>query len=202
MRKRKEELPGKAGGDPVASLAGGGISRRNFLSFGCMALAAMSLPSTAAALAPATERSLSFYNTHTGERLKECYRRDRAYIPEALARIDFILRDHRSGEVKPIDPRLLDLLWDLRSSIGTDRPFHVISGYRSPSTNAALRKRSAGVAGRSLHLVGKAVDVRIPGIGTRGLRDAALKLQGGGVGYYPGPAFVHVDVGRVRRWGG
>lgn len=178
------------------------ISRRGFLALGCMTLASWSFPGRAAAVRGTPPKTLAFYNTHTGESLETCYWRDGGYRPGALADIDVILRDHRSGEVKPIDRGLLDLLFDLKTSAGTTGPFHVISGYRSAVTNATLRKRSRGVASRSLHLVGKAVDIRIPGLKTKALRDAALKLRAGGVGYYPGPAFVHVDVGRVRRWGG
>jgi uncharacterized protein YcbK (DUF882 family) len=114
--------------------------------------------------------------------------------------INHILRDHRTGEIKPIDPDLLDLLHALRTRLGTQRPFHVISGYRSPCTNEQLRSRSRGVARKSMHLFGKAVDIRIPGHDLADLRQAALAEQAGGVGYYPRPGFVHVDVGRVRFW--
>jgi len=186
----------------LTSDAGGRISRRGFLALGCMTLAAWSLPGRSAAVKATPPKTLAFYNTHTGESLETCYWRDGSYVPGALADIDLILRDHRSGEVKPIDRGLLDLLFDLKASVGETEPFHVISGYRSPVTNATLRKRSRGVASRSLHLVGKAIDIRVPGLETKALNDAALKLRGGGVGYYPKPAFVHVDVGRVRRWGG
>lgn len=158
------------------------------------------------ALAPRTllaatgERALSFYNTHTGEQLRAVYWAQGEYVPEALAEIDRILRDHRSGDVKPIAPRLLDLAHALRRSLDTDAPLHVISGYRSPATNARLAGMSGGVATHSLHLHGAAMDVRLPGRELRDLHRAALALQGGGVGYYARSDFVHIDIGRVRRW--
>lgn len=122
------------------------------------------------------------------------------YVPSALSRVDRFLRDFRTGEIHEIDPALLDLLNDLAALTGAAEPYHVISGYRSPTTNAMLRRRSGGVARRSLHMDGKAVDVRLPGVPLRTLRDAAVSLGRGGVGYYPGPDFVHVDTGAVRIW--
>jgi uncharacterized protein YcbK (DUF882 family) len=143
---------------------------------------------------------LSFYNTHTEETLDVAYCiRDR-YCPDALQSINRILRDHRTGEVAPIDPALLDLIHALSRKIGAGSPFHVISGYRSPATNDMLRDRSRNVAKYSLHMEGKAVDIRLPDIPLVSLRQAALDLKRGGVGFYPGPDFVHVDVGRVRFW--
>lgn len=147
-----------------------------------------------------SERRLAFFNTHTGETLEACYFRSGGYDPGALRAINHILRDHRSGEVRPIDGRLLDLLHSLAGRFERPCPFHVISGYRSPETNAALHSRNRGVASQSLHVHGKAIDIRVPGIRTRALRDHALSLAAGGVGYYPGSDFVHVDVGRVRAW--
>jgi uncharacterized protein YcbK (DUF882 family) len=117
-----------------------------------------------------------------------------------LAEIDHILRDHRTGEVRPIDTELLDLAHALGESLGAPGPFHVISGYRSPKTNALLRASGNGVASKSLHLQGKALDIRLPGCDLRRLRRAAVDLKGGGVGHYPGPNFIHIDVGRVRYW--
>jgi uncharacterized protein YcbK (DUF882 family) len=122
------------------------------------------------------------------------------YLPGALADINHILRDHRTGEIKAIDIRLLDLLYALGLKLEDRGPFHVISGYRSPKTNAILRAHGQGVAKNSLHLQGKAVDIRLPGCDLSVLRHAAMNLKGGGVGYYPGPHFVHIDVGRVRHW--
>ena len=123
-----------------------------------------------------------------------------ADLNQALADIDHILRDHRTGEVKAIDTRLLDLAHAVGESLRDHGPFHVISGYRSPKTNALLRAGGNGVAGKSLHLQGKALDIRLPGTDLPVLHRAAVDLKGGGVGYYPGPNFVHIDVGRVRYW--
>jgi uncharacterized protein YcbK (DUF882 family) len=149
------------------------------------------------------ERALAFYQTHTGEQLRTVYWAEGAYVDDGLSAIDRVLRDHRTDEVKPIDRGLLDLLHRLASALDTREPFHVISGYRSPATNAMLRSAShGGVASRSLHLVGQAIDVRVPGRMISELRRAALELRGGGVGDYPTSNFVHVDVGRVRTWRG
>lgn len=175
-------------------------SRRECLR-GLLALGVGALAGPARALAgPSEDRRLSFLHTHTGERLEVEYAGDGANGPEALARVNRFLRDHRTGEVHPIDPALLDLLHDLRLATGTRAPFAVISGYRSPRTNAVLRARSLGVAGGSLHTRGQAIDIRLEDKGTAVLRDAALELRRGGVGYYAGPDFVHVDTGRVRAW--
>ena len=124
-----------------------------------------------------------------------------AYVPEALSAIDRVLRDHRSGEVHPIDPALLDLLHRLRGTVDASRPFGLVSGYRSAATNAKLRSESRGVAKRSLHMEGKAVDIRLPGCRLENLHRAALSLRGGGVGYYGRSNFLHLDTGRVRSWG-
>lgn len=148
----------------------------------------------------ASSRTLSFHNLHTGEALAIEYWQNGAYAPDACAAIDHILRDHRTGETHSIDARLLDLLHDLSGRLETREPFQVISGYRSPSTNTALAEASTGVARNSLHMQGLAIDIAIEGVATTVLRDAALGLARGGVGFYPNPGFVHVDVGRVRRW--
>jgi uncharacterized protein YcbK (DUF882 family) len=151
---------------------------------------------------PAGPRSLVFVNLHTGEELAADYWRDGRYDSGALSRIDHILRDHRADEATSMNRDLLDLLHRLKSSLGGDVPFHVISGYRSPQTNQALRKHSNGVAKRSLHMQGKAIDIRIPDVKTGALYEAALALQGGGVGLYRKSGFIHLDVGRVRTWRG
>ncbi|MCL4185175.1 MAG: YcbK family protein [Burkholderiaceae bacterium] len=144
---------------------------------------------------------LAFVNTHTGEKLDVVYRERGQYLTDAIAEIDRVLRDHRSGEVFPIDRALLDQLDQLGALLGTGtRPFHVISGYRSPATNARLAARSGGVATRSLHMSGRAIDIRMPGVPLAGVHRAALSMQVGGVGYYPRSDFVHVDTGRVRAW--
>ena len=146
------------------------------------------------------DRGLSFYNTHTGEAATVQYCRSGCIVTPSLEKINHILRDHRTGETKDIDVRLLDLLNTLSRKISTDVPFHVISGYRSPRTNAALRATGGGVAENSLHLLGQAVDIRLPGLELRDLYKAAVDLRAGGVGIYPASDFVHVDVGRVRTW--
>jgi uncharacterized protein YcbK (DUF882 family) len=157
-------------------------------------------PSSSSTLLDLAERSLSFYNLHTAESLKVVYWERGDYIPTSLADINKVLRDHRSGEKHEMDPRLLDLLCDLRLRLETKEPFQIISGYRSPATNAMLHAKSDGVATRSLHMDGKAVDIRIPGRDLSLVKKTALAMKAGGVGYYPSSNFVHVDVGRVRSW--
>jgi uncharacterized protein YcbK (DUF882 family) len=175
-------------------------ARRLFLRM-LAASSAGVLAAPASLLADArSERQLSFLNTHTGERLTAPYFADGAYLPSGLAQFNRILRDHRTGEQYRIDPALYDLLHDLKLATATAAPFQIISGFRSSKTNAALRAGGHGVATRSLHLDGKAVDVRLSDVRLSVLRDAALELRRGGVGYYAGPDFVHVDTGRVRQW--
>ena len=153
--------------------------------------------------ASAPEYRLRFYHTHTNERLDIVYRRGDTYLPNALATLDHYLRDHRTGDVHHFDPRLFDLLRDLTESLNdSGGEIDVICGYRTPWSNEFLRSRSAhtGVAKHSLHMQAEAIDIRLPGIPTSAVRDTALRLQRGGVGYYRDQDFVHVDVGRVRRW--
>ncbi|MGH6958310.1 MAG: DUF882 domain-containing protein [Caulobacteraceae bacterium] len=148
-------------------------------------------------------RRLGFSNLHTGEALDVAYWENGAYQPEALTAVNHVLRDFRTGQVHEIEPRLLDLLTALHGRLG--RPgerFGVISGYRSPATNALLHERSGQVAVHSLHMVGEAIDIRLPGVELASLRDSAAGLRLGGVGYYPSSDFVHVDIGRVRHWSG
>jgi uncharacterized protein YcbK (DUF882 family) len=145
-------------------------------------------------------RRLSFYSLNTEERLSTVFWQDGRLVPAALAEIDHHLRDFRTGDVRPIDPDLLDLLYRLSSLMEYEEPIHVISGYRSPKTNAMLDKRSKGVAKNSYHVHGMAIDIRLPKRGLGELRRAALDLARGGVGYYPGSNFVHVDTGPVRTW--
>jgi uncharacterized protein YcbK (DUF882 family) len=166
----------------------------------------LSLAATASLAAPkfararSGERRIAFYNIHTSETLDTVYWAEGAYVTEGLGAVDRVLRDFRSGEVQAIDPELIDLLHRLHERLGGREAFQVISGYRSPTTNAMLRKQSGGVAKRSYHMRGMAIDVSLPGIELAQLRKAALSLKGGGVGYYPKPGFVHLDTGRVRRW--
>jgi len=173
------------------------LHRRRFLSAGAGLGAVLGASSRADAT---NARVLSFDNLHTGERLSAAYWANGTLIDRNCRKIDWILRDFRSGDVAVISPRLLDLLFRLRQRLGTDAPFEVISGYRSPHTNAALVRASTGVATRSLHMKGMAIDIRIPGLKLTRVRDEARKLAMGGVGFYPKSDFVHVDVGRVRTW--
>jgi uncharacterized protein YcbK (DUF882 family) len=144
---------------------------------------------------------LRLYNTHTAERIEIVYRRGEEYIPDALAKLDNFLRDHRTGDVRHFDPRLYDILSDLTASVGhPGGVIEIVCGYRTPSTNESLRARTTGVAKNSLHIQAEAIDLRMPGIETLKLRKAALALGRGGVGYYPHSDFIHVDVGRVRQW--
>ncbi len=146
------------------------------------------------------ERRLSFHHTHTGEQLDVTYARDGRHIDSALTEVNEFLADFRTGDVTTIDPDLLDLLYDIRESLGSDGVYEVISAYRSPETNEMLRSRGSGVARNSQHLLGKAIDVRLEGVDLMSLRDTAIAMQRGGVGYYQASKFVHVDTGRVRRW--
>jgi len=174
-------------------------SRRSFLG-GLASLSALALAAPAAALPTREERVLSFFNTHTSERLTLPSSANGASLFDSLARLDRFLRDHRTGEERPIDPALFDLLHDLQRATSTKRPFQVISCYRSPVTNAMLCSEGGGVAKGSMHLQGRAIDVRLADVSTAALRDAARELGRGGVGYYRRSDFVHVDTGRVRAW--
>lgn len=145
-------------------------------------------------------RSLSLYNIHTGESLVTEFYAEGRYVPDALKQANYLLRDFRTGDVEEIDPELLDVLATLHDTLDSREPFHVISGYRSPKTNAMLRKKSNGVAKKSLHMRGKAIDIYLPDRDLALLRSAAIKLKRGGVGYYPKTGFVHLDTGRVRSW--
>ncbi len=147
-------------------------------------------------------RALSLVNTHTGESLLTRYFEGGQYIPAALSQLQHVLRDHRSGEAHPIDPQLFDVLFHVASRNDREPHFEVISGYRSPASNAQLRSHSKGVAQRSLHMDGKAIDVRLSGVACTKVRDVALSMASGGVGYYARSNFVHLDTGRVRAWAG
>jgi len=146
------------------------------------------------------EKTLSFLNLHTHETLQCCYWRDNQLNLDALTKINHILRDHRTQEVAQIDYQVIDMLHTLHSLTGSSAPFEIISGYRSPKTNATLRKSTSGVAKRSLHMQGKAIDVRLPDIELKKLRDTAISLQAGGVGYYAKSGFLHLDTGTPRNW--
>jgi uncharacterized protein YcbK (DUF882 family) len=176
----------------------GSIPRRQLLRSLGGALGLWILPR--ATWAVSGRRTLSFVHLHTGEELSLAYRDAEGYRADALARLAHHLRDFRTGEVRAIDPRLFDILHELQRATGSRAPFQVISGYRSAGTNERLRGLGRGVAPRSLHLEGRAIDVRLADVDTAALRDAALALRRGGVGYYAASDFVHLDTGRVRRW--
>jgi len=147
------------------------------------------------------DHHLLLYNTHTAERIDITYRRGDRYFPDALAKLDYFLRDHRTGDVRHFDPRLYDILSELTASVGhPGGEIDIVCGYRTSSTNESLRAQTTGVAKNSLHIQAEAIDLRMPGIETLKLRKAALALGRGGVGYYPHSDFIHVDVGRVRQW--
>jgi uncharacterized protein YcbK (DUF882 family) len=179
------------------------LDRRSLVRLAGLAAIGMAFaPGAALAMlsAPNSPRRLKFFNLHTGERLDAVYFENGRYVGHALAEINYILRDFRQNAVKPIHPALLDLVVAIRHRLGTDAEIAVISGYRTPQTNAMLAAESDGVAHHSLHMDGMAMDYRVPGRTLEQLRRAAVSMRGGGVGYYPRSDFVHVDVGRVRYW--
>lgn len=203
------------------------IERRRLIKAGVLAAAALIVPGVAMAdewvrlparstvmrsrfirtryLAPhpapnASVRRLTMYNVHTDERLNLVYCEDGRYVPGALSEVSYFFRDFRANEIKPIDPRLLDLLSEVHGSLDSSKPFDLVSGYRSPATNAWLATRTEGVALHSMHIEGRAADINLPGRQLSSLHRVALAMRGGGVGYYPRSDFVHVDTGRVRRW--
>jgi uncharacterized protein YcbK (DUF882 family) len=176
--------------------------RRSFLKSSAVLASALSLPalSKAAAAKQPNERALRLYNTHTGESLRSIFWAEGQFIPDALQDINKLLRDHRNNKITQMDPQLLVLLDRVSAQFGDQHVLHVISGYRSPETNAMLHENTGGVAKHSLHMEGKAIDIRIPGEALDKLHKVAMAAQGGGVGYYPVSQFVHMDTGRVRYW--
>ncbi|MGD8980493.1 MAG: DUF882 domain-containing protein [Desulfobacterales bacterium] len=177
--------------------------RRCFLKIGAQAALCAAFPVSAIAsidrlLTP--KRNLLLFNPHTGQKLDVCYFAQGQYQPEALEKINYIFRDYRTGEIKPIRKELLNLMHSISKKLDRSTRFHIISGYRSPETNAKLRKKSKYVVKNSLHIQGEAVDIRVSGYDTRWLRKVCMKLKAGGVGYYRKSDFVHVDVGPVRHW--
>jgi uncharacterized protein YcbK (DUF882 family) len=179
-----------------------GISRRSFLArVGVAAAGAMLVPSTTVfAKSLTTERQLTLFNQHTDEALSIVCCPQRQYDQRVLARFNNLLRDHRTDQVYPMDPALLDLLYAVTVLTRSRGEFTVLSGYRTPETNDLLRKSGHGAAEHSLHMQGKAIDLRMADVDTRSTREAALALQQGGVGYYPSSDFVHIDTGTVRSW--
>ena len=177
------------------------LSRRRFLHAGAASLAALALGPSAARATATGPRRLCLRHAHTGERLDVTYF-DGGLVPDALAELDRFLRDYRTGERHPIDPGVLDIAWGVARAAGREGgELEIVSGFRSRRTNEMLRGRAhSGVASRSLHLVGRALDLRLPGVPTGRLRDLAAAMGRGGVGFYPASDFVHLDTGRPRRW--
>ncbi len=161
---------------------------------------ALPLSSAQAANSAQHSKTLGFHNLHTGERLRITYWRNGRFLPKSLKQLNSLLRDHRRNEVAAIDPSLFELLYTLRQSVGSDADFEVISGYRSPQTNQSLAAAGRQVASKSQHILGKAIDIRLPGTSLETLHKAAVELKLGGVGLYAENGFIHVDLGRVRYW--
>ncbi|MEN3275083.1 MAG: hypothetical protein V7631_873 [Massilia sp.] len=175
--------------------------RRSFLKSSVALASVIGMPALAKAAQSAPgERTLRLYNTHTGESLRRVFWAEGQFIPDALQDINKLLRDHRNNKIAPIDPKLLLLVNEVSNKFGDGQQLHIISGYRSPESNAKLAARSNGVARHSMHMDGKAIDIRLPGKNLAQLHKAAMSLRGGGVGYYPDSQFVHMDTGRVRYW--
>jgi uncharacterized protein YcbK (DUF882 family) len=186
------------------------IVRRNLLKLGLGAMASASLIAAPALVhaadlstAPASDlRCVAMDNLHTGETMEAVYWEQGDYIPDVLDAVNNHLRDFRTGDVHPINPKLLDLLDQISAKVQTKSRFQVISGFRSEATNAMLHEQSAEVAKKSLHTQGMAIDVRLPDVALEHLHNAALSICAGGVGFYPESNFVHLDVGPVRTWRG
>lgn len=178
-------------------------SRRDVMKMGLATMLGLTVPilgSKSAVAGSYNSWNIGFRNAHTGESFSGVYRVGNKYLPEAFDRINYVLRDFRTEEVFPMDPRVLDLINIVHQKTGSSRPFEILSGYRSPKTNSNLRRVSTGVAKNSLHMYGQAIDLRIPGFKTSKIRNIAKSLRVGGVGYYPKSDFVHVDTGKVRSW--
>lgn len=186
------------------------LTRRSFISMGSKAaLGTLLVPAVASPVMAAVfsqgkvtrgARRVSFRNQHTGEIFSGVYRVGDKYLPDAFEKINIVLRDFRSDEIFPIDPRVMDIVYTVHQMTGRSDPYEILSGYRCPKTNAMLRKASGGVAKNSLHMTGQAIDLRMPGFSTARIRDLARGLKAGGVGYYPKSDFVHMDSGDVRHW--
>jgi len=185
----RSNLPGRKGASYLALGLFGATS--------CLLMATARIQDAAAF---GETRTLSFYHTHTRESLTVTFRRNGQFDSGALQQLNWFLRDWRVEKPAQMDPRLFDILWEVYRESGSSQPIHIISAYRSPETNGALRRRSSGVAENSQHILGKAMDIRLPDVDTGRLRAIAMKKQYGGVGYYASSAFVHVDTGNVRAW--
>ena len=186
------------------------VTRRKFLGFGALALGSLAAtsivtPASAAIFARGAEefdgaRKIAFRNSHTGEIFSGVYRVGDKYLPDAFDRINIVLRDFRSNELFPIDPRVMDIIYTVHQMTQKNEPYEILSGYRCPKTNQGLRSHGEGVAKNSLHMTGQAIDLRLPGFNTKQIKTLAVSLKAGGVGYYPKSNFVHMDSGDVRTW--
>lgn len=187
------------------------LDRRSFLGIGAATLGGVLIPALSTTANAANfksgvvgegARKLAFRNTHTGESFSGVYRVGNKYLPDAFEQINVVLRDFRTDQVYPMDPRVLDILYTVHRMTGRQTPFEIISGYRSPTTNNMLRARSksSGVAKKSFHMQGRAIDLRMEDFSTKRIRDIAKSLRAGGVGYYSKSNFVHIDSGDVRDW--
>ena len=174
--------------------------KRTLLGLALVGLAATATVAPPRDVRAADARQLSFYHTHTKQSLDVVYYQNGEYVESSLDEINRFLKDFRTGDIAEMDPGLLDILYDVRNELDSDGTYEVISAYRSPKTNEMLRGKSSGVARKSQHLLGNAIDVRLRGVPTEDLRDTALEIKRGGVGYYKQSDFVHMDTGRVRRW--
>lgn len=178
--------------------------RRGFLKAGIAGIVASTIPFISAKSVFAANNfetwKISFRHSHTGESFSGVYRVGDKYLPEAFERLSYVLRDFRTNEVFPMDPRVVDILSIIHRKMDATEPFETLSGYRSPGTNAMLRHASRGVASNSFHMYGQAVDIRMHGYSTSRIHKVAKSLEAGGVGYYPRSNFVHVDTGKVRTW--
>ncbi len=198
-------MTSKLNGDKAYS-----TTRRNFLGLGAIALGAAAASSIVPVKASAAifsrgsqfdgARKITFRNSHTGETFSGVYRVGDKYLPDAFDRINIVLRDFRSNELFPIDPRVIDIIYSVHELSGRNEPYEILSGYRCPKTNAGLRSHSEGVAKNSLHMTGQAIDLRMPNFDTSQIKKLAVSLKAGGVGYYPKSNFVHMDSGDVRTW--
>ncbi|WP_047044365.1 DUF882 domain-containing protein [Vibrio mexicanus] len=177
------------------------LTRRNFLKLaGSGVVVATCMPQVAFAYYPDRPRELAMNNLHTGETVESQYFNGKIYVPDELARLDHICRDFRRNESHPMDKRLFDQISKIQDLLGTQAEVQIISGYRSPATNEALRGKSSGVAKKSFHMLGQAIDFRLEGVNLKQVREAAISLKAGGVGYYPRSDFLHIDTGPVRSW--
>jgi uncharacterized protein YcbK (DUF882 family) len=199
-----EMLPCQSHQSVLASLVETPVERRRFLKVGLAGFLAASVPLISSRNAQAAptygQWKIAMHHSHTGETFSGVYRVGDQYLPEAFERINYLLRDFRSDEAFPMDPHVIDILSVVQARTRTGRPMEVLSGYRCPKTNAMLRHETRGVAKKSLHMFGQAIDFRMPGFNTGRLRNLAQNLKAGGVGYYPRSNFVHVDTGALRHW--